>query len=316
MRAITKDDPASAVLEAGPHQSQTGGTLPSVLVQIEYAALNYRDFLAVSGRFRAVPEGHVAGNEGAGRILASTAAGLHPGDRVFVNGHGLGESLAGTLCGRVQVPAEAVTPLPAAMTPRQAAIIGVAGLVSYAAGRILPEGPTAVTGAMGGTGRVAAACFARAGREVTALTRKPETADVLSDLGVAQVLPLPSEAECAADGFGPERFAAAFDVTAHSLNWLSRQMRLGGTMALAGFAARLRPEVNALAFILRQLRLAGVSASLPPAEKAKALQWVAGLLAPQDYDRLAQEIRPAEVAALLGNFAWKPGLGRVLVNLA
>lgn len=312
---INNDDPATVSVAADPDSGPIDEAPSSVLVQIEHAALNYRDFIVASGRFGAVPQGFVAGNEGAGIVVASTAAAFRQGDRVFVNGHGLGERRPGTLSGQITIPPEAATPLPDTMTTRQAAIVGVASLVSYAADQLLPSGPVAVTGAMGGTGRVAAACFARMGRDVTALTRAPDQAGVLAELGIIDIIAPPSEAERASNHFGPERFAAAFDVTAVCLNWLTRQMCMGGTMALAGFAGSLRPDVNALAVILRGLRLAGVNAGLPVAQKAKALQWAVGILRADDYDRLAHPAPLSEVAPLLRDFAAKRGRGRILVSL-
>jgi acrylyl-CoA reductase (NADPH) len=313
-RSLDQNGQAASVALMPAQGSQNEDSAP-VLVRIEYAALNYRDFIVASGRFGPVPSGHVAGNEGAGVVMQSSSPAFREGDLVFVNGHGLGEALAGTLSGQVQLPPEAITPLPKGMTTRDAAVVGVAALVAFAAGQPMGEGPIAVTGAMGGTGRVAAACYARAGRDVTALTRDADRAGVLSDLGVSTILPPLTEAELNAQSFGPERFSGAFDVTGGALNWLTRHMRTGGTVALAGFVAGNRPEINALAVILRKLRILGVNAGLSPPDKAQALRWVAETLRPEDYARLAHFADPNEVPALLGGFAGEPGRGRIVVAL-
>lgn len=294
--------------------SQNKKTSP-VLVRIEYAALNYRDFVVASGRFGPVPPGHVAGNEGAGVVIQSSSPAFREGDLVFVNGHGLGEALAGTLSGQVQLPPEEITLIPKGMTTRDAAVVGVAALVAYAAGQLMGEGPIAVTGAMGGTGRVAAACYARAGRDVTALTRDVDRAGVLSDLGISTILPHLTQAELNAQSFGPERFSGAFDVTGGALNWLTRHMRTGGTAVLAGFVAGHNPDINALAVILRRLRILGVNAGLSQPEKAQALHWVAKTLRPEDYALLAHFADPNEVPSLLGGFGGEPGRGRIVVAL-
>lgn len=313
-RSLDQGDPAAS--EARAQSKGLPDAVPaSVLVRIEYAALNFRDFIVASGRFGPVPVGHIAGNEGAGVVIHSSSADFREGDPVFVNGHGLGEKLAGTLSGQVRLPPEAITPLPAGMTTRDAATVGVAALVSYAAHQIAGTGPIAVTGAMGGTGRVAAACFARAGREVTALTRDPDRAGVLSDLGVSTILPPLSKAELDDQNFGPECFAAAFDVTGGALNWLTRHMHTDGVVALAGFVAGNAPTINALAVILRRLRILGVNAGLAPPEKARALRWVAETLRADDYARLGYRADPEEVPALLRGFGGEPGRGRIVVAL-
>lgn len=313
-QSIDHDGPATNLARTEA-QISSDDSPASVLVRIEYAALNFRDFIIASGRFGPVPTGHVAGNEGAGVVIGSTAPEFREGDRVFVNGHGLGEKLAGTLSGQVRLPPAALTALPDAITTQQAATVGVAALVTYAAAQLFGDGPVAVTGATGGTGRVAAACFARSGHDVTAITRDADRAAVLGQLGVSTILPPLTDAELRGESFGPERFAAAFDVTGGALNWLTRQMQTGGTVALAGFVAGTRPDLNALAVILRKLRVLGVNAGLTPAEKAQALRWVSDVLHPDDYARLAHPAALADVPALLGGFAGGPGRGRIVVDL-
>lgn len=286
-----------------------------IVVRIEYAALNYKDFIVASGRFGHLQTGYVAGNEGAGVVTESSNTSYREGDLVFVNGHGLGESLAGTLSGQVRLPPVAVTPLPEGMTTRDAATVGVAGLVAYAAGQLMGEGPIAVTGAMGGTGRVAAACYARAGRDVTALTRDINRAGILKELGISTILPPLTEAELNEQSFGPERFDSAFDVTGGTLNWLTRQMRPGGTVALAGFASENIPNISALAVILRRLRIFGVHAGLAPSEKAQALHWVSKTLRSEDYAMLGHYADPDEVDELISGFGDKPGMGRIVIKM-
>lgn len=312
--SIEQNGPAMAKGPTG--KSPTAAeTPPYVLVRIEYAALNFRDYIIGSGRYGAPPHDYVAGNEGAGVVLDSTAPDFRPGDAVFVNGHGLGEKRPGTMSGQVRLPPEAVIHLPDAMTTLQAATVGVAALVTFAADRVFGPGPVAVTGAMGGTGRVAAACFARAGRDVTALTRDPARATPLTELGIGTILPPPTETERTAEGFGPESYAAAVDVTGDMLNWLTRQMRTGGVIALAGFAATNRPDLSALAVILRNLRLIGVNSGLAPSDKAQALHWVAATLHPGDYPLLAHPADPQDIAPLMRDFAGARGRGRIVVTL-
>ncbi len=297
--------------------------LPSLRVKIDYAALNFRDFITASGMFGSVPPGYVPGNEGAGIVLASDDPAFQTGDRVFVSGHGLGEKLGGTTAGELDVPIAAACPLPDGMTTWQAATLGVAALVAVAAGQAMTSGrnalqggtSVAVTGAMGGTGRVAAAYFARSGQLVTAFTRDPALANVLADLGCAEVLGLPDASALAADAFGPERFAAALDVTGTLVNWLIRHMQTDGTLALVGFSAGRTVQLNAIAVILRRLRLVGVNAGLGAAEKTRALDAVSKVLQPGDYDRLARLVQPQDVGRVLRQFGQGAGQGRIVVAL-
>ncbi len=302
-----------------PHSS----ALPLLRVRIEYAALNFRDFVTASGLFGAIPAGHVPGNEGAGIVLASEHPGFSAGDRVFVNGHGLGETLVGTMAGDVQVPAAAACLVPDEMTTLQAATAGVAALAAFAAQSVmgvgaqgLPVGISlAVTGAMGGTGRLAATYFARSGYRVTAITRDPAQADVLAELGVASVVGVPDAAALSEDTFGPETFDAAFDVTGGLVNWLCRHMRTDGTLALVGISAGYKVQINVLAVILRRLRLMGVKAGFGAEEKMEALRAVSKVLQPGDYERIASLAQPQDVARLLRGFGEGAGRGRIVVGL-
>lgn len=291
-----------------------------IVVRVDYGALNFRDFVAASGMFAPVPAGHVPGNEGAGTVLCSQDPQFQAGDRVFVSGHGLGENRPGTMAGEISLPAAAACHLPGSMTTLQAATVGVAGLVACAARQVFaaaPEAslPVAVTGAMGGTGRVALACFARSGLAVTALTRNPAAAAVLSDLGACAIEAVPGAEDLAADTLGPERFAAAFDVTGGMANWLTRHLRRDGTLALVGFSAGHRLQLNALALILRRLRLLGVNAALSPPDRAQALQSLSQTLLPEDYGRIAHLVSPQEIPQILRHFGQAVGRGRVVVAL-
>src|SRR5262245_13581884 len=149
-----------------------------VTVRVEWSTLNYKDGLALTGkapvvrRFPMIP-----GVDLAGTVEASTSPAWKPGDRVILNGWGLGETHLGAYGGKARVKAEWLVPLPNVMRPREAMAIGTAGYTAMLSVMALerygitPErGPVVVTGAAGGVGSVAVAILAKLGYRVIAST--------------------------------------------------------------------------------------------------------------------------------------------------
>lgn len=293
--------------------------LDCVKVRINFVALNYRDYLAANGFLGPKAAALAPGNEGAGIILESAVRDLAEGDCVFVNSGGLGEKSNGTTAAEITVPASSVCKIPAGLTLRQAAIAGVPSLVAAEALSLFPTDadlPVAVTGASGGTGRVAATFFARAGRKVTAMSRNADCTDVLKRLGVNDFIQTPHLDELNADTFGPDRFSAAFDVTGVMLNWLTRNVAQGGVIAVTGFAGGHQNQINTISVLLKCLALIGVNAGISAAAKARALKLVARNFQAADFNLLAHEIDPADVSVVARNFPGHSGRGRILVGLA
>src|ERR1700685_48486 len=106
------------------------GRLPAgdVTVRVEYSTLNYKDALAITGRAPVVRQfPMVPGIDFAGSGDQSTDPSYNIGDRVLLNGGGVGEQHWGGLAQLARVKGEWLIPLPAAFTARQAMAIGTAG---------------------------------------------------------------------------------------------------------------------------------------------------------------------------------------------
>ena len=102
-----------------------------VTVRVSYSGLNYKDALAITGkapvvrRFPMVP-----GIDLAGVVEHSDSPSYAPGDRVLVNGWGIGETHWGGLAQRARVSADWLVPVPDAISERQAMSIGTASTAS------------------------------------------------------------------------------------------------------------------------------------------------------------------------------------------
>ncbi len=266
-----------------------------VTVDVEYSTINYKDGLAVAGRpgvVRAWPM--VPGIDFAGTVAASDSATYADGDKVVLNGWGVGEGHWGGLATKARVPADYLVPLPSAFSTEQAMAIGTAGYTAMLCVLALEDhgvkpdqGPVVVTGASGGVGSTAVALLAANGFEVVASTGRPAEADYLRELGAADVI---DREELSGEGppLGKGRWAGAIDsVGSTTLATVLSTTLDEGCVAACGLAQGPDLPATVLPFILRGVTLAGVnSVTQPFARRVQA------------WDRLARDLDPAKLASM------------------
>ncbi len=271
-----------------------------VTLAVEASTLNYKDALAITNSgpvVRSWPM--VAGVDGAGTVEESSSPEWQPGDRVVLNGWGVGEKHPGCLAERARLRGDWLVRLPEAFTPRQAMAIGTAGYTAMLsvlaledAGVIPGDGEVLVTGATGGVGSVAVALLATLGHRVTAATGKSSEADYLTSLGAAAVI---DRAELSAPGkpLQKERWAAVVDaVGSHTLANALAQTRYLGTVAACGNAQGADLPGSVFPFILRGVRLLGVdSVNAPRALRERAWSRLASDLDVSLLDAMTTEVR-------------------------
>ncbi len=102
-----------------------------VTVRVSYSTLNFKDGLAITGKGPVVRQfPMVPGIDLAGTVETSTHPRYQPGDKVLLNGWGVGETHWGGLAQKARVKGDWLIPLPLGMTERQAMAIGTAGYTS------------------------------------------------------------------------------------------------------------------------------------------------------------------------------------------
>jgi acrylyl-CoA reductase (NADPH) len=266
---------------------ETGG----VTVAVDYSTINYKDGLAITGRSPVVRKfPMVPGVDFAGTVTASDHAAWKPGDRVVLNGWGVGESHWGGLAQRARVSGDWLVRLPEALTPYEAMAIGTAGYtamlsvlalqkqgVAPAAGEIL------VTGATGGVGSFSVSLLKTLGYRVVASTGKPSEAAFLLALGAAEVI---DRATLSSPGrpLQKERWAGVVDtVGSHTLANACASTRYGGTVTACGLAQGMDFPATVAPFILRGVKLIGVDSVMAP----RAVREEAWARLAKDLDRAA-----------------------------
>lgn len=275
-----------------------------VLVRVAWSTLNYKDALAITGRGPIIKRyPMIPGIDFAGEVMDSTSPAFKPGDKVVLNGWGVGERHWGGLATRARVKAEWLVHLPSAFTSRQAMILGTAGYTAMLcvmalerAGLTPEKGPVLVTGASGGVGSVAIMLLARLGYHVAAVTGRMAEKGYLESIGAAEILERASFARPSAP-LEAAHWAGAIDVAGGDiLATVCATMQYGGVVAACGLAAGMAVPLTVAPFILRGVTLIGVqSVTCPIPERVRAWERLAELLDVSKLEALAQE-RPLDQA--------------------
>lgn len=320
---IAKDGETQTVTrtQVSPDQLPAG----DVLVQVGYSTLNYKDALAMTGAapvVRSFPM--VPGIDFVGVVIESSHADYAPGDRVILNGWGVGETHWGGLAKQARVKGDWLVPLPEGISMRRAMAIGTAGYTAMLCVQALERhgvrpdsGEVAVTGAAGGVGSVATALLAGRGYHVAAVTGRAEEAEFLRGLGASSIVDR-TELTGKARPLSKERWAGAVDVAGSTVlaNLLS-MIRYGGTVAACGLAAGMDLPTTVAPFILRGVTLAGVDSVMVPGPIRRAA-WAA-LAAELDMaklDALTVEVPFDQVIDTAPKFLSGQVRGRVVVPVA
>ena len=154
----------------------------NVTVAVEHSTVNYKDGLAITGKapiIRKFPL--IPGIDLAGRVLRSGDPRFQMGDRVVLNGYGLGEVHHGGYAERARVKGDWLILLPENISTANAMAIGTAGYTAMLcvlaledAGVTPDKGDVLVTGAAGGVGSVAISLLDKLGYRVVASSRRAD----------------------------------------------------------------------------------------------------------------------------------------------
>ncbi len=295
-----------------------------VTVRVEYTTLNYKDGLALTGRspiIRRFPL--IPGIDFSGEVTESSHADFKPGDKVILNGFGVGEDHNGGYAQKARVSGDWLVPVPAGLDTRRAMAIGTAGYTAMLSVLALEDhglkpgdGDVLVTGASGGVGSIAVAVLGKLGHRVVATTGRMHEKDFLTGLGAAEVLDRAEFADKPRP-LAKERWSGAIDVAGgNTLANILSQMRRASAVAACGLAESMNLPTTVAPFILRGVTLYGIDSVMAPLARRK-LAWQrlasdldSGLLDELSFDLDFEDLPRAAADILDGKIR-----GRAIVKL-
>lgn len=301
------------------------GDLPDgdVTVRVAYSTLNYKDGLAITGKGPVVRKfPMVPGIDFSGTVESSEHPDFKPGDKVILNGHGVGEAHWGGLAQKARVQGSWLQPLPPGLSERDAMAIGTAGYTAMLCvlalerhGLTPHQGEVLVTGANGGVGSFAIGILAAKGYRVLASTGRLQAEERLRSLGASGII---DRTTLATPGkpLQKERWAAVIDsVGSHTLVNACAQTCYGGAVAACGMAQGLDFPASVAPFILRGVALLGVdSVQAPRARRDEAWSELAKI-APKLLEYIGSDIPLSDVASAAAMLLDGQIEGRVVVDV-
>lgn len=267
----TDDGQTCVLTELGDGDLMDG----DVTVQVEYTTVNYKDGLALTGASPVVRKFPLTpGIDFSGTVLESSHAGFGVGDRVVLNGFGVGEVHSGGYAQKARVSGDWLVPLPDGLDTRQAMAIGTAGYTAMLCVLALEdhglqpdEGDVLVTGASGGVGSIAVALLSKLGYRVVATTGRMAEENFLRGLGATEVRDRADFAE-KAKLLSKELWAGAVDVAGgNTLANVLSQIKYAGAAAICGLADSMSLPTSVAPFILRGVTMYGIDSVMAPTAK-------------------------------------------------
>lgn len=295
-----------------------------VVVDIDYSTLNYKDALAITGTapvIRSYPM--VPGIDFSGTVVESSHASWKAGDKVILNGWGVGEMHWGGLAQKAKVNGDWLINLPETLSTYQAMAIGTAGYTAMLCVMALQrngvkpqDGEILVTGANGGVGSFSIAILSAYGYDVVASTGRPQESEYLMQLGAKECI---DRAEMSEPGkpLGKERWAGVVDcVGSHTLANACATTKYNGTVAACGLAQGFDFPATVMPFILRGVTLAGVdSVNVATPIRQEAWDNLAKTLKPETFEAVVEKIALSDAIETAGKLLKGEVRGRVVVDV-
>ena len=237
-----------------------------VVIDIKYSTLNYKDALAITSAspiIKSFPM--IPGIDFSGEVAETYNENFKIGDKVILNGFGVGEKYWGGMAQKAKVKGSWLVKVPEQISLRQAMGIGTAGytamlcVLALEKNGISPEkGEVLVTGATGGVGSIAISLLNKLGYQVCASSGRSEHYDYLYSLGAKRII---NRSELSEKGrpLGKEIWSGAIDsLGSHTLANICASTKYGGIVAACGLAQGFDFPSTVMPFILRGVTLVGV----------------------------------------------------------
>ncbi|TFV57784.1 acryloyl-CoA reductase [Mycobacterium sp. PS03-16] len=297
-----------------------------VTIRVHYSSVNFKDALAVTPKGGVVRDYPIVpGIDLTGEVVASESGDFAVGDLVVAHGYDIGTGKHGGYAEFARLPADQVVAL-GALSPWEGAAIGTAGFTAamsvqaLMARGIRPDhGDVVVTGASGGVGSVSVDLLSGLGYRVVASSGKAEQADLLRELGAAEVIGrLPEDPDAKPRPLGKTRWAAAVDcVGGATLADVLSTLAYGGAVAASGLTGGPALSTTVMPFILRGVALLGIdSVQLPIGARRDLWAELGGTLKPRHLADISHDVDVKDVAGVIDEVRAGRYSGRAVVRVA
>jgi len=298
-----------------------------VLVKVDYSDLNYKDALILNDGGKLVRDfPRIPGIDFSGKVLESNTDEFKKDDEVILTGCRVGEMYHGGYSQLAKVKKEFLVKKPKNLSTKESMIIGTAGftalLCAFAVNAreeiLLGEkvNDVLVTGATGGVGTIAVMALSKLGYNVTAVTGKPESADILKKLGAKNIVNR-SEFEGEAKLLGKAIWDGVVDtVGGNILAQAISQTKHSGIVAACGNAGGVKLNTNVMPFILRGVKLWGID-SIQVSMKRREFIWsqVERLIDFKALEETVQVINMEELMNIFPNMLKGKTSGRIVIDV-
>ena len=249
-----------------------------VVIKVEFANLNYKDFLMSQGHSGLIKKfPHTPGIDASGTIYYSNSKKFKKNDKVFVIAHPLGVDTNGSFSEYITIPDHWVEKLPKSVTSKEIMMIGTSGFTAIKAlnkslKTILryKNKPVLITGATGNVGMFMIFLLTNIGINIETITSKTENNIILKKMGATKIYTLKSFLKTPNFALLNEKYSVVFDnlggdVISICLKYLIKK----GILVSIGNILGNTSNINILPLILREVSILSVNAECSSANERK-----------------------------------------------
>ena len=235
----------------------------NVLVKVSYSSFNYKDGLAIVKKIPVIKKfPMIPGVDFSGKVVDSSHKKFKKGDKVILNGWGVGEKHFGGFSQYARVNGDWLIHLPKNLNEKNSMIIGSAGYTAALCvlelrKKINPkDGKVIVTGASGGVGSIAVNLLSELGYYVVALSNKEK--NFLLSLGAKEILSR-DKFKTNLKPLGKQKWIGCIDtVGGDILASIISEVKYDGIAVATGLAKSHLLNTTVYPFILRNVTLSGI----------------------------------------------------------
>jgi len=249
-----------------------------VVIKVEYANLNYKDFLMSQGHSGLIKKfPHTPGIDASGIIYYSNSKKFKKNEKIFIIAHPLGVDAQGSFSEYITIPDHWVEKLPKSVTTKEIMMIGTSGFTAIKAlnkslKTILKykKKPVLITGATGNVGMFIIFLLTNIGINIEAITSKKENNIILKKMGVTKIYTLKNFIKTPNFPLLNEKYSVVFDnlggdVISICLKYLIKK---GILLSIGNILGNIS-NINILPLILREVSILSVNAECSSTNERK-----------------------------------------------